>query len=71
MFAIVICIVLLMCTFAIQSSVLCVLMVEGMAVVVNVILSLMSVMSPTGGAPTAYSRHTCRHHHNSGNQAHP
>ena len=25
----------------------------------------------TRGAQTAYSRHTCRHHHNSGNQAHP
>ena len=46
MFAIVICLVLLMCTLTIGSSVLCVLMVEGMSVVVNVILSLMSVMSP-------------------------
>ena len=45
MFAIVICLVLLMCTFTIRSSVLCVLIVEGMSVVVNVILSL-SVMSP-------------------------
>ena len=45
MFAIVICLVLLMCTLAILSSVLCVLMVEGMSVVVNVMLSLMSVMS--------------------------
>ena len=25
----------------------------------------------TRGAQTAYSRHTCRHHHSSGNQAHP
>ena len=25
----------------------------------------------TRGAQTAYSRHTCRYHHNSGNQAHP
>ena len=40
MFAIVICLVLLMC------SVLCVLIVEGMYVVVNVMLSLISVMSP-------------------------
>ena len=46
MFSIVICLVLLMCTLPICSSVLCVLMVEGMSVVVNVILSLMSVMSP-------------------------
>ena len=46
MFAIVICLVLLMCTMTISSSVLCVLMVEGMYVVVNVMLSLMSVMSP-------------------------
>ena len=46
MFAIVICLVLLMCTLIISSSVLCVLMVEGMSVVVNVMLSLMSVMSP-------------------------
>ena len=35
MFAIVICLVLLMCTLTILSSVLCVLMVEGMSVVVN------------------------------------
>ena len=46
MFAIVICLVLLMCTLTISSYVLCVLMVEGMSVVVNVMLSLMSVMSP-------------------------
>ena len=46
MFAIVICLVLLMCTLTIRSSVLCVLMVEGMPVVVNVMLSLMSVMNP-------------------------
>ena len=45
MFAIVICLVLFMCTLTI-CSVLCVLMVEGMSVVVNVMLSLMSVMSP-------------------------
>ena len=38
--------VLLMCTLTILSSVLCVLMVEGTSVVVNVMLSLMSVMSP-------------------------
>ena len=44
MFTIVI--VLLMCTLTISSSVLCVLMVEGMSVVVAVMLSLMSVMSP-------------------------
>ena len=46
MFAIVICLVLLMCTLTIRSSVLCVLIVEGMSVVVNVVLSLMNVMSP-------------------------
>ena len=46
MFAIVMCLVLLMCTLTICSSVLCVLMVEDMSVVVNVMLSLMSVMSP-------------------------
>ena len=46
MFAIVICLVLLMCTLTIRSSVLCVLIVECMSVVVNVMLSLMSVMSP-------------------------
>ena len=39
MFAIVICLVLFMCTLTISSSVLSVLMVKGM-------LSLMSVMSP-------------------------
>ena len=46
MFAIVICLVLLMCTLTILSSVLCVLIVEGMSVVVNVMLSIMSIMSP-------------------------
>ena len=46
MFAIVICLVLLMYTLTILSSVLCVLMVEGMSVVVYVLLSLMRVMSP-------------------------
>ena len=45
MFAIVICLVLLMCILTIGSSGLCVLMVDGMSVVVNVMLS-MSVMSP-------------------------
>ena len=45
MFAIVICLMLLMCTLTICSSVLCVLIVEGMSVVLNVKLSLMSVMS--------------------------
>ena len=38
--------------YHLKSSVLCVLMVEGMSVVVNVIFSLMSVMSP---APTLYN----------------
>ena len=37
---------LLMCTLTIRSSVLCVLIVEGMSVVVNVMVSLISVMSP-------------------------
>ena len=45
-FYIVICLALLMCTLTILSSVLCVLMVEGMSGVVNVLLSLVSVMSP-------------------------
>ena len=45
MFAIVLCLVLLMCTLTILSSVLCVFMVEYMYVVVNVMLYLMSVMS--------------------------
>ena len=40
MFAIVICLVLLICTLTIRSYVLCVLMVEDMPVVVNVMLSL-------------------------------
>ena len=43
MVAIVICLVLLMCTLS--SYVLCEIMVEGMSVVVNVMLSLMSLMS--------------------------
>ena len=46
MFAIVISLLLLMCTLTIRSSVLYVFMVEGMSVVLNVMLSLMSVMSP-------------------------
>ena len=46
MFAIVICLALLMCTLTISSSMLCLFMVKGMTVVVNVMLSLMSVMSP-------------------------
>ena len=46
MFVIVICLVLLMCTLTTGSSVFCVLMVEGMSVVVNLILYLMSVMIP-------------------------
>ena len=46
MFAIVICLVLLMCALIIGSYVVCVFMVEGMSVVVNVVLSLMNVMSP-------------------------
>ena len=44
MFAIVICLVLLIITL--KLSVLCVLMVECTSVVVNVMLSLKSVMSP-------------------------
>ena len=47
MFAIVISLVLLMCTMTIhQRSVLCVFMVKGISFVVNVMLSLMSVMIP-------------------------
>ena len=46
MFAIVKCLLLLMCTLTILSSVLCALIVEGMHVVVNVMLSLMRVISP-------------------------
>ena len=42
-----ICLVLLMCTLTILGFVLCVLMVKGMSVVVNVMLSLMGVMSPS------------------------
>ena len=45
MFAIVMCLVLLICTLTIWNYVLCVLMVECMSVVVNVMVSLTSVMS--------------------------
>ena len=38
--------VLLMCTMTISSSVLCVLMVKCMSVVVSIMVSLMSVISP-------------------------
>ena len=48
--------VLLMCTMTICSSVLCVLMVEGMSVVVNVMLFLMSVMSPPPALCTLSAR---------------
>ena len=41
-----ICLVFLMCTLTILSSAACVLMVDGTSVVVNVTLSLISVMSP-------------------------
>ena len=40
MFAIVICLVLLMCTMTISSFVLCILLVVGMSVVVNAMLFL-------------------------------
>ena len=46
MFDIVKCLVLLMCTLTILIYVLCVLIVEGMYVVVNVMLCLISVISP-------------------------
>ena len=46
MFSIVIWLVLLMWSLTILSSVLCVLMFECMSVVVNGMLSLLSVMSP-------------------------
>ena len=46
MFAIVMCLVLLMCTLTILGYVLCVVMVERMSVVMNIKLSLMTVMSP-------------------------
>ena len=46
MFAIVVCLVLLMCTLGISCSVWCVLMGKGMSVVVIVMLSQISVMSP-------------------------
>ena len=44
--SIVICLVLLMCTLTICSSVLCVLMVEGMSIVVNVMLYVISEKGP-------------------------
>ena len=45
MFAIVICLVLLMFTLTIWSSVLCVFMVEGMSEVVKAMVSLMNAMT--------------------------
>ena len=44
MFAIVICLVLLMCTVTICSSVLCVFIVEGVSVVVNIMLYLIIII---------------------------
>ena len=58
MFAIVVCLVLLICTFTIRSYVLCVLMVQGMSVLVNVMLSLTSVMSLAPN-DTTYKRWSC------------
>ena len=46
MFAIVMCLVLLLCTLTILSDMVCVYMVECMSVVVIVMLSQMSMMSP-------------------------
>ena len=46
MFVIVICLLLLMCNVYLDHLKFCVLMFEGMSVGVNVMLSLMSVMSP-------------------------
>ena len=46
MFATVTCLVLFRCSLTILSFVLCVLMVEAMSVVVDVMFSLMSVLSP-------------------------
>ena len=46
MFATVMCLVLFRCTLTICSSVLCMLMVEGMGISVNVMSFLMYVMSP-------------------------
>ena len=43
----------------------------GPAVKVREISQFLRTQKQTRGAQTAYSRHTCRHHHNSGNQAHP
>ena len=43
----------------------------GPAVKVREISSYCKSQKQTRGAQTAYSRHRCRHHHNSGNQAHP
>jgi len=46
MFAIVMCLVLFRCTVTICNSVFAVFMVNGMSVVVKVMLSLISVISP-------------------------
>lgn len=46
MLAMVICFVLFRCTLVIWSSVLCVFMVVGMSISVNVMLFLTNVMSP-------------------------
>ena len=59
MFAIVMCLVLLICILTIWSSGLCVLIVEGMSVVVNVMLSLMSVMSPPPALCNPIGSHYC------------
>ena len=53
MFAIVVCLVV--CTMIICSYVLCVLMVVGMSVVMNAMLSLMSVMTH----PVACANYRC------------
>ena len=48
MFAIVICLMLFMCTLPIWSYVLCVFMVEGMSEVVKAMVSPMNVINPPG-----------------------
>ena len=59
------------------SSCRCCVFVSGviLSAVFCVICSLLTFVSDASGDHTAgqhhYSRHTCRHHHNSGNQAHP
>ena len=58
MFAIIICLLLLMCTMTIWSSVFCVLIVECMPVVVNVMLPIILIEGKMSTSRTLADEHS-------------